>query len=338
MNKVYIILVNYKKYSDTIECLESILKNHYSNFQVLIIDNSPDLISSTHLIKWFNNQYGPVSTLFEDLVYPINDKPVSYVSLTEAEFKNESKTYPEPILLIKAQNRGFAAANNLALNYLLKTRRQGDFIWILNNDTVISKNCLVDLVDFYSSGNNYDKLIGAKLMHYNNRNHLQAIAANYNKWLGITNHIGDGEIDAGQYDNYEIKKTNYIVGASMFLPFEFLQKSGLLNEEYFLFYEELDWLLSAAKHNLSCAIQSKAIVYHKEGSTISGSKNNKNMDVADYYINVNRIKFTLIWYPACLFSVSLGVAYSLFKRLVQFRFKLVSRILKAIFSLKLNNG
>jgi GT2 family glycosyltransferase len=338
MNKVYIILVNYKKYSDTIECLESILKNHYSNFQVLLIDNSPDLISSTFLKKWFSNEYGQVSTLFEDLVYPINDDPISYVSLTETEFQNESKIYTEQILLIKAQNRGFAAANNVALNYLLKVGQEGDFIWILNNDTVISKSCLDNLVGFYSSGDHYDKLIGAKLMHYNNKNHLQAIAANYNKWLGVTKHIGDGEMDTGQYDKYEIKETNYIVGASMFLPFGYLQKTGLFNEEYFLFYEELDWLLSAAKYNLSYAIQYKAIVYHKEGSTISGSKNNKNMDVADYYINVNRIKFTLKWYPACLFSVSLGVAYSLLKRLLQLRFKLVARILKAIFSLKVNKG
>ncbi|MBE9585156.1 glycosyltransferase family 2 protein [Mucilaginibacter sp. JRF] len=333
MSKVYIILVNYKKYSDTVECLESIFKNYYNNFQVLIVDNSPDLSSLTNLSKWLNNQYGQIPTLFEDLVYPLNNKLIPHATLMEAELQNSARAYQEQVLLIRAENRGFAAANNIALNYILKTGEKDDFIWILNNDTVIDKYSLTNLLNFYSNGDSYDKLIGAKLMHYHDRNTLQAIAATYNKWLGITKHIGDGETDVGQYDKYEVKKTDYIVGACMFLPFEYLQKVGVLNEQYFLFYEELDWLLSAAKLNLGYAVQPKAIIYHKEGSTIRGAKESKNMDVADYYINVNRIRFTLKWYPSYILSVCTGLSYSLLKRLIQGRFKLVLSILKGTLSL-----
>jgi GT2 family glycosyltransferase len=337
MGKVYIIIVNYKKYIDTIECLESVIKSDYKNFQVLLIDNSPSESSSVNLTRWFNNEYGKVETLYESLVYPLNNNRIVYKILTENEIKRSSKVYTEQFVLIKAKNRGFAAANNIALSYILQVGQKGEFIWVLNNDTVINKDCLSNLVSFYNQANNDDKLIGGKLMHYYKRGYLQSIAANYNTWLGVTRHIGDGEFDNGQYDNYKIKDTNYIVGACMFLPFSYLQKVRLMNEEYFIYFEELDWLLSAAKSKLSYDIQSKAVVYHKEGSSIMGTKENKNMDVADYYINVNRIKFTLRWYPNYIYTVGLGVAYSLLKRLLQLRIKLTIRIIKSIISLKSKN-
>lgn len=329
MSKVYIVLVNYKKYEDTIECLESITKSNFKNYQVLLIDNSPDDSSINNIKKWFNGQYGDIKTLHPDLVYPLNNRPIMYKELSENQLADSADIYNQQFIAIRADNRGFAAANNIALNYLINNGEEQSFVWILNNDTVICKNTIDNLLAYYSNNNNQDKLIGGKLMYYDKKDYLQAIAANYNKWLGSTKHIGDGELDEGQYDNYEITNTNYIIGACMFLPIKYLKQLGLMNEEYFLFYEELDWLLKASKYNLDFDIQPSAKVYHKESSTI---RENKNMDTADYYSIVNRLKFTKKWYPGYFFSVGLGVVYALGKRLLKRRFSFVYKTCKAVLS------
>ncbi|WP_259067106.1 glycosyltransferase [Mucilaginibacter sp. X4EP1] len=333
MNKVYIILVNYKKYKDTIECLESIYNNGYSNFNVLLVDNSPEDDSYENIEKWLDNEYGSVETSFPELLYPLKEKSISYLKISEDLMVNSKKKFDEQFILIRATNRGFAAANNISLQYLINNGEENSFIWILNNDTVIDKQCLINLTNFYADEKDFNTLIGGKLMHYYNRLYIQAIVADYNKVLSSTSHIGDGELDEGQYDSYKIKPSNYIVGASLFLPISYLRKIGLLNEEYFLFYEELDWKQKAEKLNLGFGIAHNAVIYHKESESIAGKGAAKNMDVADYYSIISRLRFSRRWYPYYFPIVALGVVYALIKRLLQGRLTLVKKITIGILKL-----
>lgn len=321
MSKAYIVLVNYTKYKDTIECLESILKLSYTNFQVILIDNSPDDISEKQITNWLNGNYHDIDTSYPELIYPLAPKPLSYSCWDELQFAGLSSAVSERILYIKAQNRGFAAANNLAFGYILKYGAQSEFVWVLNNDTVVDRNALQYLVDFYKTPSHSGYLLGSKLYFYHQKNVLQAVAGRYNKWLGSTYHIGEGEIDTGQYDNYTLGKDNYIIGASIFLQVAYLNKVGLMNEEYFLYYEELDWMQRGAKYGYKASIQPAAIIYHKEGVSIRD--NNKKNLLSDYYSIVNRLKFTRQWYPRCTFTVMLGIVYALLKRLAMGKFKFV---------------
>jgi GT2 family glycosyltransferase len=330
-DKVYIIIINYTKYQDTIECLESIFKSSYKNFQLLVVDNSPDDISSNNIIKWLNNDYKQVETSMEELVYPLINKPVPYIYTTENEIKNSFSVYDESVILIKATNNGFAAANNVALSYVANIADGSSYVWVLNNDTVIDKAAIQALVNYYKDQPDDLYLITSKLLSYHKKNTFQAVMGNYNKWSGSSYHIGDGEEDKGQYDDYEATDNNYIVGASMFMPHEFIKDAGLMSEEYFLYFEDLDWSRQAKKSGYKLALQPLAKVYHKEGGTnivISGKKPNK--DIGGYYTLVNRIKFTKKWYPGCTVTISAGVIYGLIRRLFQGKFKLVGKAVKAI--------
>ncbi|SDF86897.1 glycosyltransferase family 2 protein [Mucilaginibacter sp. P25] len=333
MSKVFIVLVNYTKYKDTIECLESVLKSSYQNFEVIIIDNSPNDESEYNIRRWLKGEYNcsEINTLFPELVYPMLGKPISYTYLKEAQLE-KAEPAPNKVLFIKAINRGFAAANNLAFKYILKSANQSSFVWLLNNDTVIEKETLKNMINFYKN-NDPVYVIGSKLKYYYKKEALQAICGRYNKWLGSTYHIGDGEIDRGQYNNYVMSNDNYIVGASIFFPIVFLSTVGVMNEDYFLYYEEMDWILTGRKYGFKIALEPTAIVYHKEGASIEGaSLNGKNKDksVADYFSIVNRLKFTKKWYPQCTVSVTIGVFYALLKRLLKGRVRFVTRVTKAV--------
>ena len=334
---VFIVIVNYTKYKDTIECLESVLKSSYKNFQIIIVDNSPNDKSHLHITNWLKGGVDTLSTEFPDLVYPLVNKPINFQQATEGDVENiiDSDTQ---ILLVKAKNRGFAAANNIALKYILKQNKHDSFTWILNNDTVIEKNCLENLVNSYK--NTTDKFITAsKLRFYFHRNQLQAVAGKYNKWLGSTTHIGEHQTDLGQYDNFLFSDDNYIIGASMFLPLIFIKTVGLMEEDYFLYYEELDWTIRAIGNGFKCKLQPDAIVYHKEGSSIINNDLSKKKDtsLAEYYSIINRVRFTNRWHKLCLPTVLTGVLFAIIKRLIKGKFLLVKNILGGLVNVFTNN-
>src|SRR5277367_2977396 len=163
MDKVYIVIVNYNTFSDTIECLESLLKSDYGNFQIFIVDNSPDNTSIGHLSNWINNNnYTGLHTRFKHLVFPLQAKPLRHSIVSEADFAVSNEVYDEKIIIIRVQNRGFAAANNIVLNYILKNGEDSSLIWILNNDTVVEKDTLKNLAEFFQRNEDRRYVAGAR--------------------------------------------------------------------------------------------------------------------------------------------------------------------------------
>lgn len=253
MYKVFIILVNYKNYSDTIECLESIFKNKYKDFQLIIVDNSPTDESNNSILKWVSNYN----------TERISGTNLKYIETDEIACATASNIYEEQLVLVKAVNRGFSAANNVALKYIFKNGIDSSYIWILNNDTVIDSNSIVELLNFYTRPGTEDYVISSKMRFYHDQSKLQAIIGDYNKWIGRGSHIGENEEDHGQYDQYVVKETNYLVGASVFIPLKIAVNVGLMDESYFLYFEDLDWSLKIKQRGYKLGIQTSAIIYHK---------------------------------------------------------------------------
>lgn len=337
MHKVYIIIVNFNKFKDTIECLESLLKSSYSNFQIFVVDNSSSDVSSSELTDWANNNnYPGIETAFDYLVNPPVLKPVSHTLITEADFNTTNQLFNDQITIIRAHNNGFAAANNVVLKYLQNNAEDESFIWLLNNDTVVAPDALARQIDFYKFSGRSKYIVGAQLRNYNHPAIIQAIAGRYNTWLGMHKHIGEGEADTGQYNNYQPAKNDYVVGASMFLPKLFLDSVGLMCADYFLYFEELDWINAGHKKGFEMAAVTGAVVYHKEGASII-NKDGKQKDttIAEYYSITNRVRFIKKWYPYSLLTVMPGVIFALLKRLLQGKFALVARatgtIIKILF-------
>ena len=339
MDKVYIVIVNYNTFSDTIECLESLLKSDYGNFQIFIVDNSPGNASVDHLSNWINNNnYTGLHTRFKRLIFPLQIKPVSHNIVSEADFAVTDEVYDEKIIIIRAKNRGFAAANNIVLNYILKNGEDSSLIWILNNDTVVEKDTLRNLAEFFQRNEDRKYVAGARLRYYDKPGVIQAAAGKYNIWLGKHTHIGEGEEDSGQYDDYKPGKTDYIVGASIFLPKLFIEQAGLMCEDYFLYFEELDWIKTGAKHGYAIALVPNAVVYHKAGASITGNNGKKDLFTAEYYSITGRVRFIKKWYPYSLITVMIGVVFALVKRLLKGKFSLVKKTSVALTRILFTNG
>ncbi|MGK7371041.1 MAG: hypothetical protein ACNS64_12575, partial [Candidatus Halalkalibacterium sp. M3_1C_030] len=205
---------------------------------------------------------------------------------------------------------------------------------ILNNDTVVDKNALGSLVKKMKIDGSIG-ICGSRLVYYHDRETIQALGGGrYNKWLGTTKHIGANEPASTDFAEEEIeRRLDYIVGASMLVSKPFLEEVGLLSEDYFLYYEELDWAIRG-KETFRLGYADNSLVFHKEGASIKGNNVNLNSKsrLSDYYQIKNRLKFTWKFYPHFLPVVYLTVFYSILNRIKRKQWKRIPMIIKICFT------
>lgn len=323
--KVTVLIVNYNNWPDTIECLESVFKSSYSDLEVIIVDNSPNNDSVNNLQEWAKGNIKIKHTRFPELVYPEQKKPLDFILVSEKEFYNSHTKINLTIIKAKSNN-GFAAANNIVLKKLIKSNENDDFVFLLNNDTVIPTDTISSLISNYSKAN--VGVVGCALLEYNNPKTVQSVGGLYNKVFGTTSQVSEGLSVQDLKSETEAAQIDYPCGAAMFLSTQILKDIGLLNEKYFLYYEELDWVESA-RPKYTTTYFKNCLVYHKGGVSIGS---NKKSYIADKYSIINRVNFAKTYNRKNIFTVYIGVFMSILKRVLFFKFKrgfcLIKEVLK----------
>lgn len=332
--RVYIVVLNWNGWKDTIECLESVFRSDAVNYRVIVCDNdSKD--ESLMLIKAWADGYLDVA-LHRDhglrkFTFPPLNKPIAYLEYDRG--MAESGGHPDGgdaklVLIQTGSNLGFAGGNNVGLRYAL-TKDDFDYVWLLNNDTIIRPDALSQMIarmqQMPSAG-----ICGSTLLYYSMPGQVQAWGgAKYNKWLGTTKMLGaftraDGPVDI----NIVESKLAFISGASMLVSKPFLEQIGLMREDYFLYFEEIDWAMRA-KGQYQLCYAAGSVVYHKEGGSIGTNSvvpKEKSL-TADYYGVRSRLLFTRYFFPWCLPSIYLGLLPVLINRLRRGQWQRVSMIL-----------
>jgi len=297
--KVYIILLNYNGWKDTIECLESVLKSDYENFQIMVVDNDSPNKSMDYIIQWAKGKQKVIydeNSQLKHLSQPFKKKPLDYVFYTKDEALNggdqekESQLNNSLILIQSGENGGFAAGNNIGVKYAL-VKDDFEYIWLLNNDTVIEKETLKNFVTSFSQRSQEIKLglLGSVQYYYRNPSRIQAAAGGFNKWKG----------NFWNYQTLDFKQDDiaYIYGASMLICKKAIKEVGLLAEEYFMYYEEIDYAERMKQHKYVQEVDKSIQVFHKHGGTTTTLQN----DFRTYYLEMNKLKFYKRYYFVLIF-------------------------------------
>jgi GT2 family glycosyltransferase len=294
VNKVYIIILNYNGWIDTIECIKSILTIDYQNYQLVIVDNNSQ-DKSLKKIQYY---------LSEEISVPF----VIYDKNTAEQGGDWIKEDNKIILIDAQENKGYAAGNNVGIRFA-QARNDYDYIWVLNNDTIVHSQALSNLVESANQVNNVG-IWASKLLYYRNPDTIQNVGCTYNKWLCTSSQIGHLEKDEGQYnDDGSSRRIDFVVGASAFVTKRFIDNVGEMCEEYFLYCEELDWALRGKKEGFSLGYCFKSKVYHKEGGSIGSDTANKNQrsKLSDYYGIRSKLILTRKFYFLYLPFAYLGI-------------------------------
>ncbi len=321
MKRCYVLLVNWNGWFDTIECLESLFSTGCQNPKVVVCDNGSDDGSLHRIREWARGNTGyssaPGSPLGK-LSRPEVAKPIPFAEYdrTQAEKGGDTTIDPELVLIDTVANLGFAGGNNVGLRYLM-SRPDFDYVWLLNNDTVVAANALQALVDRMEVRPDAG-MCGSTLLHYDDPDKVQARGGGwYCKWLGLPWHLGqlrhaDAPVNLERIERW----MSYVVGASLFVSRDFLEEIGLMTEDYFLFYEELDWAVrSRGRFRMAYAPLSR--VYHKIGGSVGTSSNPcRKSRTCDFYAIRNRLLFTRRFHPKVLPTIYLSVLTALLVRLM----------------------
>jgi GT2 family glycosyltransferase len=290
---VYIILLNWNGWKDTIECLESLYQQTYENLELLVVDND----SKDQSVQKIHNKF------------------------------------PEIRLHQNSENLGYAGGNNAGIRIALE--EQADYIWILNNDTVMAPDALEKLVKKMEEDQSIG-LCGSTLIYADQRDTIQALGGGtFSSWSGTTKNRGDGLPFAKIDDHLErAESLDFIAGASILASRAFVEEVGLMNEEYFLYYEEMDWA-ERAKGWFKLGYAPESIVFHKEGASTKANRADpaSRSLSADFYQLRNRLKFTRNYYPVWLPTVYITVWAAFFKRLLRGEWSRLPMILGILFGL-----
>lgn len=342
-NFVYIVILNWNGWRDTIECLESIFRLECNQFCVVVCDNNSSDGSLEKIKNWADgnlNVFVRSSHLLHHLSFPPIPKAISYRQYDRQRAESGGSQDDNDCSLVLIQtgaNLGFAGGNNVGIRYAL-ARDDFSHIWILNNDAVVDRfalTCLIDKSKYYvQHGEHRVGIVGSKIFFYDQPTVIQTVGGKYNKFSGATTHIGLLETDRGQYNNDRfIKKADCVIGASMFVSKKFLLDIGLMCEDYFLYYEEMDWVLRGKKHDFTLGYTWQSHVYHKEGGTIgSSSIPHKKSELSDYYGVKNKIAFTRKFFPLYLSFVYLSLFVTSFNRIRRGQFSRLKLIWNVLFA------
>ncbi len=171
--------------------------------------------------------------------------------------------FPEVVIVAFSENRGFSVAVNAGI-------RAGShpLVFLLNNDTELAPDCLQVLVD--ASRENSNQFFAAKMLSFSDHSLLDGAGDSFLRG-GAGYRLGTMEKDGGVYDRQR-EVFGACAGAALYRRSFFLQ-TGLFDEDFFAYLEDVDLNLRAARHGLRCLFVPKARVYHV-GSATTGSKIN----------------------------------------------------------------
>lgn len=189
--------------------------------------------------------------------------------------------FPGVTVLENEENLGFAAANNRGIHHALA--RGADYIWLLNNDTVVAPDCLSALLAVAESDPKIG-MVGPKIYYYDRPHRLQS-AGGQISWHPFGTHlIGEGEADHGQYD--QIREVDFVSGCALMAKRQAIEVTGLLDPDFFAYYEDPDWSVRMRRAGFRVVYVPQARVWHK-GCMSSGS----NSALRDYYNHRNQLLF-----------------------------------------------
>ena len=191
-----------------------------------------------------------------------------------------SKQYPDVTLLQTGENLGYAGGNNVGISWALE--QKADYILLLNNDTIVAADLLsafVNAANILPTGS----VLGAKIFFYDKPDTLWFAGGRWRNESNSFEHIGCGQLDGIEF-NHKLE-VDYITGCALFADAGTFKEIGLLDDAFFLTYEETDWCYRARAKGHRCIVIPEAKLWHKISSSFGGA----DSPLVNYFMTRNKL-------------------------------------------------
>ena len=238
------------------------------------------------------------------LAYPDFEVIVVDNGSTDDSVTRLRERFPELRLIETGANLGFAGGNNAGLHAALALGAA--YVWLLNNDTVVDAASLSALVDVLRD----DPSAGfatSKIYYQDRPGTLWYAGGSLSRLWGWSQHRGSDERDEGQYE--ELTAVDFATGCSLLARASAVTSIGPMDEDYFLYWEDIDWSARARRAGWRVVYVPGSRVWHKLG----GSTPRERRHLQWRYEGRNRLLFYRRQRPRALawitLSALLNVAY-----------------------------
>ena len=238
--KVVIVILNWYRLQEILECLESVHQMNYDNYSVLVVDNGSE----------------------EGFCETIKEK------------------YPAVDLIENTHNMGFATGNNVGMRWAIE--KGADYIWLLNNDTTVSPDCLKVMID-EAEGDSKIGLVSPIIYYFENPSKWQ-FAGSYIDWKPFSLRFPDKGKEVGE--EYQEGRSVCLWGTALLIKKKVIQQIGYLKEEYFAYWEDTEYSLRSMRAGFRNVVCKSGKVFHKKQLEESnGAKKGKHFY---YFMQRNR--------------------------------------------------
>jgi len=237
---VIAVVLNWNGYDDTVQCVSSLQQAHYSNLQIILVDNGSTDGSTTRL----------------------------------------EQAFPALTLIKLSENTGYAAGNNAGIKAALA--RGADYVLVINNDTTVEKKFLQPMVDA-AERDITAGVVTCTVNYQAEPDRIYAAGGQFKRWLCTGVNANQREIFAEQ--SAREREVSFISGCVMLVRRSVFEKCGLLDERFFLYFEDLEFSRRANK-NFRLLYVPGAKIYHKSGA---GTKWASYTPTYLYYHTRNRL-------------------------------------------------
>lgn len=256
MPKISIIILNWNGWEDTIECLESLFRVNYDNYEVFLVDNFSSNDSLIQIRSWINWNIQVKSKYYEKtycshkirLYEYSRDDIDNWTYLESKKIINLSSDSKKLFLFKNNSNDWFAGWNNLAIRQILQ-ESDSEYLFLLNNDTVIDPNLFSELInEIYSINDTKIGIVWPKIFSYHQDTHQI-------KYFSEISHF---------------KKVHWVSWAAFIVSKDVLNAVWLFDEHLFLYWEDTDLCLRIWDYFNNYYIQTDSKVHHKIGWSSKG--------------------------------------------------------------------
>lgn len=245
--KLLIVIVNYRTAALTVDCLKSLAAERASveTLRTVVVDNA----SGDDSFAWIRTAV-------------VDNHWSGWVDVVAAP-----------------RNGGFAYGNNYAIRPALASADRPEYVLLLNSDTIVRPSAIAKLVEFVDARPDVG-IVGSRLEDPDGTPQCSAFrfpslrsefaeAVN----LGPVNRLLSRHIILPGIPGAACA-IPWVAGASMLVRREVFDAVGLLDEDYFLYYEEVDFCLRAARAGFSCWYEPASRVVHLVGQSSGVTERN----------------------------------------------------------------
>lgn len=291
--RVVAIVLNWNGWQDTVECLESLQGLKYPAQRVVLVDNGSTDDSLEQIKAWARGEIRVVSPVLGGSPAV---KPVVWVEyergLAEAGGAAEEESVLEAaradrrlVIIRTERNLGFAGGMNVGIRYACV--RGAEYVWLLNNDTVVEAGTLTDLISAIADLDSVGIAGPLCLDYYQPQSVVDSIGV-IRPWRGV---IG-GVPKTLRLDERGRADVELIYGFNMLVSAASMRAAGLMDERFFLYVEETEWCVRMRRKGWRLVYVSTSRAWHKGArSTGWGSS------LMYYYIARNQLWLFSMHFP-----------------------------------------